>query len=203
MRMFLLKTPLALAIVMWQAPVQLAFGLDNGLNGRGFDAGTTNCLNGHPCKVVFTLDDENNIVLEEISGNHHRNEGVLRLTKKQAEKAAQGPRSQSNILKLQNDDGLFDEAIQALQSVPRLSFLKGESTRKARGAAGGRASRAIPQICKQIKTVMDTTLEEANAEPLAPSAFITPEEVRAVCPSTEAENLISWYKTQKKGLATH
>ena len=193
-RTFLLKTPLALAIVMWQIPVQLAFGLDTG---------TTNCLNGHPCKVVFTLDDENNIVLEEISGDHHRNEGVLRLTKKQAEKAAQGPRSQSNILKPQNDDGFFDEAIQALQAVPGLSFLRGEGTRKTNGASGRKASRPIPQICKQIKIVMDKTLEEANAEPLPPSAFITPEEIHAVCPSTEAENLISWYKTQKKGLSTH
>lgn len=151
------------------------------------------CLGGSPCQVVFTLDENNNIVLEDITGNH-RNEGVLRLTTAQAQSAALGPVSKSNILAPEMPEGEFAETIKALASVPGLSFLKGEGT--ADGASADAQAR-MPQKCAQMRTVMEATLQDAREGRLGVDEFITESEVHAVCPQAKANSLNTWYYAEK------
>mgnify|MGYP005846389375 CR=1 FL=1 len=156
------------------------------------------CLGGSPCQVVFTLDEENNIVLEEITGNH-RNEGVLRLTTEQAESAALGPISKSNILSPEMAQDEFSETIKALASVPGLSFLKGQST--ASGTAA-RSAAPVSRKCAQMRTVMEATLKDAQEGRVTNDDFITPAEVAAVCPQAKASALNSWYSAEKSKYLT-
>ena len=173
--------------------------------GWAMVVGAENCADGHPCKVVFTLDEENNIVLEEVSGHQsnqgHRNEGVLRLTTDQAKAAAKGPKTKSNILapKLKKDE--FSATIKALAEVPGLHFLKGESRFRSGRASNKKTNTAsgnLPHKCQQIEKVMAATLEEAEAGTLNKADVITSAEVRDVCPQSAAQNLISWYETEKE-----
>lgn len=151
-----------------------------------------NCAGGHPCKVVFTLDEENNIILEDVYGNHHRNEGVLRLTSEQAIKAAEGPVSENNILAPKLQRGEFADTVKALAAVPGLSFLRGEST------GGAAAAAPPPERCQQIKTVMEATLEDAQNGTMQGDQFITASEVKAVCPAARAQALNDWYAAEKR-----
>ena len=170
--------------------------------------GAENCANGHPCQVVFTLDEENNIVLQEISGAKQRSEGVLRLTTSQAKAAAEGPQGAKDIRLPQGRKDEFADTIKALASVPGLGFLNGERSAQKANANTGANSMAgqqqnLPLKCRQIEKVMAATLEEHQANTLSEAGFITPAEVHHVCPPRQAKNLISWYQAEKDKHLSH
>lgn len=161
-----------------------------------------------PCSVIFTLDEQNNLVLQHVEAGA-RTEGVLRLTAAQAQKAAEGPVSTHNILKAENTPAdEFTETIKRLAAIPGLSFLNDPmAVQKAAAEARGDAAKAMEQsgalagknqMCAQMHLVMKATLDDATSAAFNPETdYITSPEVIAACGHAAGTRMIEWYETEQ------
>ncbi len=153
------------------------------------------CPDSNPCEVIFTLDAENNIVLEDaVAGN--RSGGILRLTEEQANKAAAGPVSVNNILmpKVKNDD--FANVINELSTVPGLGFMKSNQNPRSNKTASARPKVSV--VCSQMMSFMKATLDDAkNGVALQNSDFVTYPEVILACGEKETPKIMKWYDTER------
>ena len=162
-----------------------------------------------PCNVIFTLDDQNQMVLHTVEAGA-RTEGVLRLTMAQIEQAAQGPKISHNILKPHGggSEDEFAETIKRLSSIPGLSFLNDpaavqQAALEANGGAGqamalSGATAGKNPMCAQMHLVLKATLEEATSASFVPSRdYITAPEIVQVCGHAAGTKMIEWYQAEQ------
>lgn len=162
-----------------------------------------------PCSVIFTLDEHNNLVLQNVEAGA-RTEGVLRLTSAQAQKAADGPVSDHNMLTTptSNNTDEFAETVKRLAAIPGLSFLNDPAAaQKAAQTATGDVGKAMEQsgalagknkMCAQMHLVMKATLDEATSAAFNPETdYITAPEIVAACGHAAGTRMIEWYEAEQ------
>lgn len=165
-----------------------------------------------PCSVVFTLDAENNLVLEQVEQGH-RTEGVLRLTAAQAQKAAVGPVATTNILMPQNQTDEFSETVARLAKIPGLHFLNDpQAAQKAAETATGNAGKAMQmsgakagenQMCAQMHLVLKATLEDATKAAFNEADYMTAPEIVQACGHAAGTRMIEWYQAEQHKRQAH
>lgn len=142
--------------------------------------------NGAPCKVVFTLDKDNNLILEKVE-KHHKNEAVIRLTTKEAQTAAKGPATTnpSTPPKVSDD---FSHTLEQLAKIPGLGFLtashntskNAEHGTKANNNTGKNAqnSKKVRTACHQAKAFMAALSKDKTS---TTEEHLTTEEFKKIC----------------------